>query len=170
MESPTTIFPIRVSDLAGEVLDVLNRHGLPPSALELEVTENIVLDNDNIVLDVVERLSKQGVSIAFDDFGTGYASLSLLKTYPLTRIKIDQSFVRGILHSKRDASVIRAILDMARSFDLDTIAKGIETEEVKSYLQRERCNEGQGYLFGKPVPARQFESLLGINNAKVQTG
>lgn len=136
MESPITIFPIRVSDLAGEVMEVLNRHGLPPSALELEVTENIVLDNDNIVLDVVERLSKQGVSIAFDDFGTGYASLSLLKTYPLTRIKIDQSFVRGILHSKRDASVIRAILDMARSFDLDTIAEGIETEEVKSYLQR----------------------------------
>mgnify|MGYP000910519329 CR=1 FL=1 len=159
----------RVGDLASEVMEVLNRHGLPPSALELEVTENIVLDNDDIVLEVVDRLRKQGVGIAFDDFGTGYASLSLLKTYPLTRIKIDQSFVRGILSSKRDASVIRAILDMARSFDLETIAEGVETEAVKNYLTQEKCDEAQGYLFGKPMPARQFELLLGINEAKTGT-
>lgn len=159
----------RVGDLAAEVIETLNRHGLPPEALELEVTENIVLDNDDIVLEILERLHKHGVGIAFDDFGTGYASLSLLKSYPLTRIKIDQSFVRGILGSKRDASVIRAILDMARSFDLETIAEGIETDTVKNYLQRERCDEGQGYLFGKPMSAHQFELLLGIGaSAKVR--
>ncbi len=154
----------RVGDLASEVIELLNRHGLPPHALELEVTENIVLDNDAVVLDVLERLYRHGVGIAFDDFGTGYASLSLLKTYPLTRIKIDQSFVRGMLNSKRDASVIRAILDMARSFDLETIAEGIETESVKNYLLNEKCNEGQGYLFGKPMSAHQFELLLGIGS------
>lgn len=152
----------RVGDLATEVIEVLERHGLPPEALELEVTENIVLDNDDIVLEILERLHKYGVGIAFDDFGTGYASLSLLKSYPLTRIKIDQSFVHGILNSKRDASVIRAILDMARSFDLETIAEGIETEAVKNYLQRERCDEGQGYLFGKPMSSHQFEAVWGI--------
>lgn len=159
----------RVGDLAAEVMEVLNRHGLPPSALELEITENIVLDNDDIVLDVLDRLRKQGVGIAFDDFGTGYASLSLLKTYPLTRIKIDQSFVRGILSSKRDASVIRAILDMARSFDLETIAEGVETDAVKNYLTQEKCDEAQGYLFGKPMPVRQFELLLGITGVKTGT-
>jgi diguanylate cyclase (GGDEF)-like protein/PAS domain S-box-containing protein len=158
----------RVGDLATEVIEVLERHGLPPSALELEVTENIVLDNDDIVLEVLDRLRRHGVGIAFDDFGTGYASLSLLKTYPLTRIKIDQSFVRSILNSKRDASVIRAILDMARSFDLETIAEGIETEDVKRYLQQERCDEGQGYIFGKPMPARQLEMLLGIAEVRAR--
>lgn len=155
----------RVGDLAAEVFEILARHGLPPEALELEVTENIVLDNDDIVLETLKRLHSKGVGIAFDDFGTGYASLSLLKTYPLTRIKIDQSFVRGIQNSKRDASVIHAILNMARSFDLETIAEGIETDAVKNYLRKEMCNEGQGYLFGKPMMALQFEQLLGINHS-----
>ncbi|RYY03224.1 MAG: EAL domain-containing protein [Gammaproteobacteria bacterium] len=152
----------RVGDLADQVIKTLERHGLPPEALELEVTENIVLDNDDVVLGILQRLHDYGLSIAFDDFGTGYASLSLLKTYPLTRIKIDQSFVRGMLTSTRDASVIRAILDMARSFDLETIAEGIETEEAHNYLSNELCDEGQGYLFGKPMPARQFELLFNI--------
>jgi diguanylate cyclase (GGDEF)-like protein/PAS domain S-box-containing protein len=156
----------RVGDLATEVMATLQRHGLPPEALELEVTENIVLDNDDIVLDILQKLRWHGVGIAFDDFGTGYASLSLLKSYPLTRIKIDQTFVREIQTSKRDASVIRAILDMARSFDLETIAEGIETESVKNYLKLEMCTEGQGYLFGKPMPAKQFEILLGILGPK----
>jgi diguanylate cyclase (GGDEF)-like protein/PAS domain S-box-containing protein len=154
----------RVGDLAAEVFETLERHGLPPTALELEVTENIVLDNDDSVLETLKRLHQQGIGIAFDDFGTGYASLSLLKTYPLTRIKIDQSFVRGIQTSKRDASVIQAILNMARGFDLETIAEGIETDGVKNYLRKEMCNEGQGYLFGKPMPAFQFERLLGIGH------
>lgn len=155
----------RVGDLASEVIETLARHGLPPEALELEVTENIVLDNDDIVLEILQRLHDHGVGIAFDDFGTGYASLSLLKTYPLSRIKIDQSFVRGILTSKRDASVIRAILDMARNFDLETIAEGIETEAEYDCLRQEKCDEGQGYLFGKPMSAPQFELLLGIGGA-----
>jgi diguanylate cyclase (GGDEF)-like protein len=153
----------RVGDLAYEVIEALARHGLPPEALELEITENIVLDNDDVVLEVLQRLRNYGVGIAFDDFGTGYASLSLLKTYPLSRIKIDQSFVRGTLTSTRDASVIRAILDMARSFNLESIAEGIETEY--NYLRGENCDEGQGYLFGKPMSAPQFESMMGIGTA-----
>ncbi|UUA72438.1 putative bifunctional diguanylate cyclase/phosphodiesterase [Cellvibrio sp. QJXJ] len=155
----------RVGDLAAEVMETLARHGLPAEALELEVTENIVLDNDDIVLEILQRLHQQGVGIAFDDFGTGYASLSLLKTYPLSRIKIDQSFVRGILTSKRDASVVRAIIDMARNFDLEVIAEGIETQAEYNYLRREQCDEGQGYLFGAPMPVSQFELLLGIGSS-----
>lgn len=154
-----------VGDLAGETMEILARHGLPAEALELEVTENIVLDNNDIVLNILQRLHERGVGIAFDDFGTGYASLSLLKTYPLSRIKIDQSFVRGILTSKRDASVIHAIIDMAKSFDLETVAEGIETEAEYNCLRNEQCDEGQGYLFGKPMSATQFGLLLGIGNA-----
>ena len=154
----------RVGDLSADVMEILQRHGLPADALELEVTENIVLDNDEIVLNVLQQLRDNGVCIAFDDFGTGYGSLSLLKSYPLTRIKIDRSFVMGMLTSKRDASVIKAILDMARSFDLETIAEGIETSDENDYLALELCTEGQGYLFGKPMSARQFESMFRIGH------
>jgi EAL domain-containing protein (putative c-di-GMP-specific phosphodiesterase class I) len=146
--------------LTGDVLATLARHGLPPEALELEVTENIVLANADLILENLQHLRASGIGIAFDDFGTGYASLSLLKTYPLTRIKIDQSFVRGITSSTKDACVVRAILDMAHNFELETIAEGIETGEEMRFLQREHCTEGQGYYFGKPMSARQFETLL----------
>lgn len=156
----------RVGDLEEEIMSALDRHGLPPWALELEVTENIVLDNDEIVFDVLQRLHKQGISIAFDDFGTGYASLSLLKTYPLNRIKIDRSFVQGILQSKRDAAVVGAILDMAHSFNLETIAEGIEAEAIHNYLTKEGCTEGQGFLYSQPMSAMHFEKYLGVSSAR----
>lgn len=155
----------RNSDLVTEIIEALDRHGLPPHALELEVTENIVLDNDEIIFTMLEHLRNYGLGIAFDDFGTGYASLSLLKTYPLTRIKIDQSFVQGMLTSRRDAAVVGAILDMARSFNLETIAEGIETEAIHQSLLNDNCAQGQGYLYGRPMPAIQFEKLLGITRA-----
>ncbi len=155
----------RVGDLATEVIEILERHQLPPSALEIEITENIVLDHDDIALEKLRRLRDHGVCISFDDFGTGFASLSLLKSYPLSRIKIDRSFVEGMLTSKKDASVIRAILDMARNFDLETIAEGIEREPERDSLLCQGCNEGQGYLFGKPMPAPQFGAAFGLVTA-----
>ncbi|WEJ70297.1 EAL domain-containing protein [Pseudomonas sp. PSE14] len=152
----------RMGNLVSQVLDVLERHGLPADALELEITENIVLNHDDVVLNTLRTLRSHGVGLAFDDFGTGYASLSLLKTYPLSRIKIDRSFVIGMLESQQDLSVIRAILDMARSFDLETIAEGIETSAQRDRLRAEHCAEGQGYLFAKPMPANLFEQVFGI--------
>jgi diguanylate cyclase (GGDEF)-like protein/PAS domain S-box-containing protein len=152
----------RVGDLVEAVMLALDRHGLPPQALELEITENIVLDHDDRILDTLQQLYERGVAIAFDDFGTGYASLSLLKRCPLTRIKIDRSFVQGMLESERDASVIRAILDMARSFRIETIAEGVETQAQLDALRRMGCGEGQGYLFGKPIPVWQFAETHGI--------
>lgn len=156
----------RVNDLVSEVVSALERHGLPPAALELEVTENIVLDYDEIVLKSLARLREMGVGIAFDDFGTGYASLSLLKRYPLSRIKIDRSFVQYVHESDRDASVARAILDMARSFDLGTTAEGIENELQSTLLRSFGCQDGQGHLFGRPVPASELSRTLGIGTAR----
>lgn len=155
----------RVGNLVQEVMDVLARHGLPPHALELEITENIALDNDEVVLETLRKLKSYGIGIAFDDFGTGYASLSLLKTYPLTRIKIDRSFVHGMLEHKQDDSVVCATLDIAHGFDLQTIAEGIEHKSQRDYLKERRCEEGQGELFGKPMPAEQFANLIGIRAA-----
>ena len=152
----------RVGDLAEEVIATLDRHGLPPTALELEITENIVLDHDDVVLDKLRRLRDRGVGISFDDFGTGFASLSLLKRYPLTRIKIDRSFVTGMLTSKKDASVIRAVIEIARDFDLETIAEGIEAEAERASLLRLGCDQGQGHLFGQALPAYTFAERFGI--------
>jgi diguanylate cyclase (GGDEF)-like protein/PAS domain S-box-containing protein len=157
---------LRRGDLVAEVLSVLRRHGLPPSALELEVTENIVLDDDDQVLETLTALRQAGVGIAFDDFGTGYASLSLLKKYPLTRLKIDRSFVRHVHASERDASVVRAIVEMTRSFGLATIAEGIEDACQATLLREMGCEEGQGYLFHPPLPALVFNETYGIGAAE----
>ena len=152
----------RVGDLTEQVRSALERHGLPPEALELEVTENIVLDHDDLVLDTLQRVRALGVGVSFDDFGTGFASLSLLKRYPLTRIKIDRSFVEAMLESERDASVVRAILDITRSFALDSIAEGIEQDVQRIRLFREGCVHGQGYLFGQALSADQFAQAFGL--------
>lgn len=163
----------RMDDLASRVISALERHGLPPEALELEITENIVLDNDDLVLQSLQLLRDKGVGVAFDDFGTGYASLSLLKRYPLSRIKIDRSFVQGMIASPQDKTVIAAVLDMANAFKLETIAEGIETEEQRSALLAIGCAEGQGYLFSKPIPATQFAAVYDIEvrgNSGLKTG
>ena len=155
----------RVGDIASEVMSTLERHGLPPDALELEVTENIVVDDDH-VLRMLHLLREQGVGIAFDDFGTGYASLSQLKSYPLSRIKIDRSFIQGMLEVERDLAVVRAILDLARSFGLDTIAEGVETATQRDSLRELGCDEAQGYLFSKPVPAWNLAEQHGLSQGE----
>lgn len=152
----------RVNDLASCVVDTLERHGLPAQALELEITENIVLDHDEQALESLRRLRDCGVGVAFDDFGTGYASLSLLKRYPLSRIKIDRSFVQGMLESPQDRAVINAVLDMASVFSLETIAEGVETAEQRAALIEAGCMQGQGYLFARPLPVLEFEQAFGI--------
>ena len=152
----------RLDDLAANVIAALNRHGLPPSALELEITENIVLEHDDLVLESLRRLREAGVGVAFDDFGTGYASLSLLKQYPLTRIKIDRSFVQEMLESQQDKTVITAVIEMAKAYALETIAEGIETAAQQQALLEIGCSEGQGYLFSRPLPAVEFAAMFGL--------
>jgi diguanylate cyclase (GGDEF)-like protein/PAS domain S-box-containing protein len=142
-------------DLADEVLSTLKALGLPPNALELEVTENIVLRSD-MTLSPLKALHQAGVGIAFDDFGTGYASLTLLKQYPISRLKIDQSFVRNMCTSVEDAALVRSITYLGRSFGLEVIAEGVETDEQDAQLRQIGCGEVQGYLFGRPVSAASF--------------
>ncbi len=155
----------RVDDLAAQVIAATRRHGLPPQALELEITENIVLNHDDVALRSLRILRDYGVGVAFDDFGTGFASLSLLKRYPLSRIKIDRSFVQDMLESGQDSAVVRAVLDMAKAFSLETIAEGVETNEQCGALRQAGCTEGQGYLFARPLPAAEFAEAFGIHLA-----
>jgi EAL domain-containing protein (putative c-di-GMP-specific phosphodiesterase class I) len=147
-------------DLEETVASMLQQHRLPPESLELEITENIILDGDDRILKLLQKLKSLGVCIAFDDFGTGYASLSLLKDYPLTRIKVDQSFVRNMCTSRRDEATVAAAINLARIYDLEVIAEGVETRDQFEKLLGLGCDEVQGYLFGKPMPVAALTEAL----------
>lgn len=142
-------------DLVAKVRTTLAEMRLPAEALELEITENIVFDDAGVRASL-RTLRDEGVGISFDDYGTGYASLSLLKRFPLTRLKIDRSFVSGMMTSHEDATIVRSILQLGHGFKLDVIAEGIETQAEHAKLKAKGCREGQGYLFGKPMPAEEF--------------
>jgi diguanylate cyclase (GGDEF)-like protein/PAS domain S-box-containing protein len=148
----------RSGDLPRMVHDTLAEFRLPPAALELEITENTILRADGrITRDLVE-LRAMGVGIAFDDYGTGYASLTMLKDVPVTRLKIDRSFVSGVDRSPKDQAIVEAISRLAQGFDLEVTAEGIETEDQAELMHR-YCGEGQGYLFGRPMPGVRLEEL-----------
>jgi diguanylate cyclase (GGDEF)-like protein/PAS domain S-box-containing protein len=144
-------------DLAEVIETALAAHGLPPEALELELTENIALRQDkDEMLAPLRALLARGVGIAFDDFGTGFASLTTLREFPLTRLKIDRSFISGLPDAAHDAAIVESVLVLARSLGLEVIAEGIETRAQEGFLATRGCLEGQGYRFGRPVPAEEF--------------
>jgi diguanylate cyclase (GGDEF)-like protein/PAS domain S-box-containing protein len=152
---------VNAGNLAEVVEETLKRYSLPPEALELEVTETVMLHNDDHVLRPFERLRERRVRIAFDDFGTGHASLSMLKRFPLTTIKIDRGFVRDLLADRYDAAIVQALLGLARAMGLDAVAEGVETKEQEAVLLALGCKIGQGYLYARALPAEEFTRLFG---------
>jgi len=141
------------------IQDALREAGLPADVLELEITENIALDRKNAA-EPLRALCAKGVKLALDDFGTGYASLSYLRRLPLSRIKIDRSFVRRITDNAEDAAIVRSLIAMAHNLNLVVIAEGVETEAQASFLIERGCEEAQGFLYAMPLPANEFESFL----------
>lgn len=144
-------------DLAAFVGKLLAVTGLSPALLELEVTEDILLHDEPGVLQTFNRLQALGVSLVFDDFGTGYASFSYLKKFPLNGLKIDRSFVRDVLTQADDAAIVGTTVSLGRQLGLSVIAEGIENQATAELLLRLGCEHGQGYHFGKPMPAADFE-------------
>lgn len=151
---------LRVGELAQDVRRALADARIPGSALHLELTENIILDQSEAILQELQKLRKLGVGLSFDDYGTGYASLSLLKRFPLSQLKIDRSFVKGLGADQKDTAIVRAVTYLARKFDLAVVAEGIETRAQHECLQRLGCELGQGFLFGKPIPGAQLVQAL----------
>jgi diguanylate cyclase (GGDEF)-like protein/PAS domain S-box-containing protein len=143
------------------VVQALAGTGLDPSRLELELTESILIQDVEQVMATVRRLKQLGVKLAIDDFGTGYSSLSYLKRFDIDKLKIDQSFIRDLASDPDDAAIVRAIIQMAHSLDLLTIAEGVETPDLLRQLQSFGCDEAQGYHFARPMPAAEFESYMG---------
>jgi diguanylate cyclase (GGDEF)-like protein/PAS domain S-box-containing protein len=142
------------------VEDTLAETGLTPDRLELELTESIAMRNVDTSITVLQQLKTMGVQLAIDDFGTGYSSLSYLQRLPVNRVKIDQSFVRELLSVVQPVPIVRAIIAMAHSLQLEVLAEGVEDERQRSMLMAEGCDQAQGYLFGRPMRAAEFERLL----------
>jgi EAL domain-containing protein (putative c-di-GMP-specific phosphodiesterase class I) len=161
----------RSGDLATAVAQALEMTGLSPSLLELEVTEDILLRDEQGALDTFLRIQKLGVRIVFDDFGTGYASLSYLKKFPLDGLKIDRSFVLELLADSGDAAIVGSTIGLSRQLGLAVIAEGIENRATADLLVSMGCEQGQGYFFGRPMPAQAFETqFLAVCEAAAEAG
>jgi len=155
-----SVHQLRQGNLLSLVRQVLDETGLQAHFLELELTESQLLDNVESVISTFRQLRELGVKLAIDDFGTGYSSLSYLKRFPVDYVKIDQTFIRDLTPGSEDAAITRAIIAMAHSLELKVVAEGVETQAQMDFLKSQHCDEIQGYLISKPVPAEQFAQLL----------
>jgi diguanylate cyclase (GGDEF)-like protein/PAS domain S-box-containing protein len=148
-------------DFAFKVRDILEEYGLEGNLLEIEITENSLMRNEEYVKKTIADLKNLGIKIYIDDFGTGYSSFSYLKSYKLDGIKIDQSFIRDISYESENASITSAMIQLAQLLHMDVVAEGVETEEEMEFLRDLQCRSVQGYLYSKPVPIEEFERMLG---------
>ncbi len=156
---------LQSGDLVSTLVTVLRRTGCPASLLELEVTEDILIVDDEKALEIFRRIQDLGVRIVFDDFGTGYASLSYLKKFPLDGLKIDKYFVHGLQPDSDDAAIVGSTISLSKVLGLSVIAEGIEDRATAELLAGLGCQQGQGYYFGRPVPAAEFEQRFLSSNA-----
>lgn len=150
----------RRENLEYQVCSALRDSGLPPSRLELEITEGVLIEDISRASQTLKSLKSLGVMIALDDFGTGYSSLSYLQAFPLDRIKIDRSFVASLGSSARSLAIVRAVIGLAHGFDVPVLAEGVETNEQLAILMRERCDDMQGYLIGRPRKAELYGEYM----------
>jgi diguanylate cyclase (GGDEF)-like protein/PAS domain S-box-containing protein len=142
------------------IRQVLRETDLDPQYLELELTESLFLSNADVIFDVLQDLQEMGLKLVIDDFGTGYSSLSYLRQYPVTKLKIDRSFIRDVAVNPDDAAITTAIINMSKSLNLKVIAEGVENEAQLSFLRAHQCDEFQGYYFSRPLKAPEIESML----------
>lgn len=149
-------------DLINIMVKILEDTGLDPSYLELEITESTIMKNADSTIALLHKLKDMGVKLSMDDFGTGFSSFNYLKRFPLDIIKIDRSFIKDITNSPRDATIVKAIIVMAHTLELKVVAEGVETEEQLGLLQEMGCDEMQGFLLCRPLPAEHVHEFLEI--------
>lgn len=147
-------------NLDKSVLQAIADSGVDPSCLELELTESVLITDAQVVLTTIESLKARGINLSIDDFGTGYSSLSYLKRLNVDKLKIDQSFVKDMTTSENDAAIVKAIIQMAKALNLETVAEGVESEQTMEMLRAYGCNLAQGYYFAKPLPADEFRKIV----------
>ncbi|EGG99789.1 Sensory box/GGDEF family protein [gamma proteobacterium IMCC2047] len=154
-------------DIPTLVKNVLLETGLPARRLTLEITESLLVNDDHNTLKQLQQIRSLGVGLSIDDFGTGYSSLSYLKKFPVSTLKIDRSFITGLPKNTEDKALVSAIMGIARSLSLSVVAEGVETQEQADLLTKEGCQRFQGYLFSKPLPRLEFETLLQRQEKKI---
>ncbi len=148
------------SNVAEKIGETIKETGLDPKYIEVEITESIAINETDYVIDVLNKLKKIGVSIAIDDFGTEYSSLSRLKLLPIDRIKIDKQFIKGIESNEKDKAIIVVIINLAKSLDLNILVEGVETKAQLEFLKEKKCDAVQGYYYYKPMTAGNMEKIL----------
>jgi EAL domain-containing protein (putative c-di-GMP-specific phosphodiesterase class I) len=164
---------LQQKELARSVEAALGHAGVPADALELEITESVAMHNVEWTTSVLRTLREMGVRVSIDDFGTGQSSLSHLKHFPLSTLKIDRGFVRDIAVDPDDEAIVRAVIALAHTLKLAVVAEGIETDAQLGFLADAGCEEGQGYLFCAPRPATELTPILvggGVAAARARSG
>ena len=154
--------PLQLEDdsLMGSLRAAFERHALPPGAVELELTESMLMDRAEQTLARLHAIKRLGVELAIDDFGTGYSSLNYLNRFPIDRLKIDRSFVRAMFEDPTDLAITRAIIGLGHSLGLKVVAEGVETEREAQTLRGAGCDELQGYLFSRALPPEMLVDWL----------
>ena len=147
-------------EFANKVMEALAETGMEPRYLELEITENIAIKESEFIIDVLTKLKAIGVSLAIDDFGVEYSSLSRIKMLPINRLKIDMQFITGIMNNKKDEVIVEVIIKLAKDLGLKVIAEGVEKEEQLKFLKQKMCDEVQGYYFYKPLSKEEIQKVL----------
>jgi len=150
----------QVADLCDRIMQILLEIDLDPQYLEIEITESLVMQDQSTTIKMLRQLRSLGMQISIDDFGTGYSSLSYLRLLPVSKLKIDASFIREIPENSEDSAITSAIIMMAHSLNLKAIAEGVELKEQLEFLRSHNCDAVQGYLFSRPVPAQEATLLL----------
>ncbi|MCP3030175.1 bifunctional diguanylate cyclase/phosphodiesterase [Halobacillus sp. A1] len=151
---------IQQENYSNKVKKVLEQNNLPSSYLEIEVTENSVMQNSTECIRTMQELKSMGVTLSIDDFGTGYSSLSYLRQFPIHNLKIDQTFIKSVKTGPSDAEIVKAIIQMADAFKLGVVAEGVECENVLTFLRENQCESYQGYYFSKPLPPNEIREFL----------
>jgi EAL domain-containing protein (putative c-di-GMP-specific phosphodiesterase class I) len=156
------VSPRQFSDenLLRDIDEALANSGMDPRLLQIEITESMVMLNVERAVQLLDEIQSRGVRLAIDDFGTGYSSMSMMKRFPIDTIKIDRSFVRDLPTNSEDKAIAQAIIGMGKALGLTIVAEGVETAEQNEFLRMNACDEIQGYLFSKPVPADKIAALV----------
>ena len=147
-------------DFTGIYVNLLKRYQVPVNLIELELTETVVFENVEYIVDVLNRLKENGFVLSMDDFGSGYSSLNLLKEIPVDVLKLDRGFFKEIMNNDRGKKIVNGVIRLAKSIGIKVVAEGVETPQQSDFLRQVGCDMAQGYLFAKPMPIRQFEALL----------
>jgi EAL domain-containing protein (putative c-di-GMP-specific phosphodiesterase class I) len=147
------------------VAEVLEQTGLEPGRLNLEITETVLIDDTRTALDTLNGLKALGVGLVLDDFGTGYSSLAYVRRFPIDMLKIDRSFIDGLVRDAEDEAIVTAVISMGRALHVNVVAEGVETTEQAAQLQSLGCNFAQGYLFARPLAPAAIDELLASGEA-----